>query len=126
MPRTARVVAVAAPHHVTQRGSNRQQIFFSDVQRRYYLSLLAVQSRIHELRILGYCLMPNHVHLVAVPGREDSLAKAVGRANNAYSRYFNQVGRDTCGRTVSTRPRSSADTCFALCATWTSIPCARG
>ena len=91
MPRTARVVAVAAPHHVTQRGNNRQQIFFSDAQRRYYLSLLAVQSRRHELRILGYCLMPNHVHLVVVPGPQDSLAKGVGRANNAYSRYLNQV-----------------------------------
>jgi putative transposase len=54
VPRTARVVAVAAPHHVTQRGNNRQQTFFTDAQRRYYLSLLAEQSRLHELRILGY------------------------------------------------------------------------
>ena len=91
VPRTARVVAVAAPHHVTQRGNNRQQIFFSNAQRRLYLALLAEQGRLHGLSILGYCLMPNHIHLVAVPGRQDALAKGVGRTNNAYSRYLNHI-----------------------------------
>jgi putative transposase len=91
VPRTARVVVAAAPRHVTQRGNNRQQTFFSDAQRRRYLTLLGQYSRLHELRILGYCLMPNHVHLIAAPGREDALAKAVGRADNAYSRYLNKL-----------------------------------
>lgn len=91
MPRIARVVVAAAPHHVTQRGNNRQQTFFSDAQRRRYLALLGQYGRLHELRILGYCLMPNHVHLIAVPNREDALAKGVGRADNAYSRYLNKL-----------------------------------
>jgi putative transposase len=89
MPRDARVVAVGAPHHVTQRGNNRQKVFFHDSDRRFYLVLLAEQCRRHELRILGYCLMPNHVHLIAVPDRSDSLACALGRAHNLYSRWFN-------------------------------------
>jgi putative transposase len=62
---------------------------FHDSDCRFYLALLADQSRRHGLGILGYCLMPNHVHLVAVPERPDSLARALGRAHNLYSRWFN-------------------------------------
>jgi putative transposase len=52
------VVAVGAPHHVTQRGNNRQKTFFHDSDCRFYLALLADQSRRYGLGILGYCLMP--------------------------------------------------------------------
>jgi putative transposase len=37
--------------------------------------------------------MPNHVHLIAVPERSDSLARALGRTHNFYSRWFNAVRR---------------------------------
>lgn len=89
MPRTSRVVAAGAPHHVTQRGNNRQNVFFHDIDRRLYLALLAEQSQRHKLRILGFCLMPNHAHLIALPERTDSLSLGLGRAHNLYSRWFN-------------------------------------
>jgi hypothetical protein len=56
VPRHARVVAVDAPHHVTQRGNNLQKIFFHDAIAAFYLALLADQSR-HGLRNLG--LLPD-------------------------------------------------------------------
>ena len=93
MPRIARVVAVGAPHHVTQRGNNRQQVFYSDSRRRSYLALLAEQAARHELRVLGYRLMPNHVHVVVVPERVDSMAKGFGRTHNICSRCLNSVRR---------------------------------
>ena len=93
MPRRARVVAVGVPHHVTQRGNNRQQVFFSDAHRRLYLALLAEQAERYRLQILGYCLMPNHVHAIVVPEMQTSMAQGLGRAHNAYSRYFNQSRR---------------------------------
>jgi len=93
MPRRARVVAVGAPHHVTQRGNNRQQVFFSDAQRRLYLALLAEHAERNQLEILGYCLMPNHIHAIVVPQAQTSLAHGFGRAHNAYSRCFNQSRR---------------------------------
>jgi putative transposase len=83
------VVAVGAPHHVTQRGNNRQKIFFSDSDRQVYLAFLAERCRKFGLTLLGYCLMPNHVHLIAVPARADSLARALGRAHYDYAVYFN-------------------------------------
>lgn len=75
MPRQARVVAVGVPHHVTQRGNNRQDIFLLDEDRRFYLQTLAAFSQRYRLTLLGYCLMTNHIHLVAVPQRPDSLAR---------------------------------------------------
>ena len=91
MPRLARVVAVGVPHHVTQRGNNRQQVFFSDQQRRLYLATLAGYATRNQLQILGYCLMPNHIHAVVVPQLQTSMGHSFGRAHSAYSRYFNRT-----------------------------------
>jgi len=80
MPRQARVVAVGAPHHITQRGNNRQDVFLLDSDRETYLALLAHHSRHCGLGIIGYCLMTNHVHLVGVPESPTSLARALRRS----------------------------------------------
>jgi putative transposase len=79
MPRAARIVVAGCPHHVTQRGNNRQDIFFVDDDRRYYLGLLREQSTKHKLRIDAYCLMTNHVHLIATPVAAASLAETMRR-----------------------------------------------
>ncbi len=93
MPRIARIVIPDVAYHVTQRGNNRQDVFFTDDDRRAYLEWLREYSRAFDLRILGWCLMTNHVHLVAVPGREDSLALAIGRTDLRYTQYVNRAHR---------------------------------
>jgi putative transposase len=90
MARKARVVAAGVPYHVTQRGNNRQSVFLSDDDRRYYLTVLRDRSRQAGLRLLGYCLMTNHIHLVAVPEHARSLARALGRTHSAYAQRFNR------------------------------------
>jgi putative transposase len=76
---------------VTQRGNNRQDVFFADSDRRQYISLLKEQSQKFGLAIDGYCLMTNHVHLVVTPRNVQSLAKALGRTNLYYTRYINRL-----------------------------------
>ena len=49
MPRLARTVAVGCAHHITQRGNNRQDVFFVDDDRRVYLELLAEQAERYSL-----------------------------------------------------------------------------
>ncbi|HYA16809.1 MAG TPA: transposase [Bryobacteraceae bacterium] len=88
MGRIARVVIPGIPHHITQRGNHRENVFFTDADRSLYLSILAAHARQYGARILGFCLMSNHVHLVAVPEAEDSLAKAFGRTHNDYARWL--------------------------------------
>ncbi len=90
MVRMARAVVVGVPHHVTQRGNNHQDVFMQKEDRTRYLSFLKEQAQKHALSIHAYCLMSNHVHLIAVPLKRDSLAKAFGRAHFLYARYFNR------------------------------------
>src|SRR5258706_11023190 len=89
MPRIARVVVPGLPHHVTQRGNGRQDVFTSDEDRQLYLDLLRRHAKRCDLRVWAYCLMPNHVHLVAAPDRASSLARVMGRTHAEYARYFN-------------------------------------
>ena len=91
MPRIARIVLPGRPHHVTQRGNNRQDVFFVDDDRRAYLDILGEQSDRYGLAVLGYCLMANHVHLIATPSGDESLAKAVGRTDFLYTQYIHRL-----------------------------------
>jgi putative transposase len=88
MGRIARVVVPDLPHHITQRGNNRQVVFRDDDDRRLYLSLLQERALSAGLRVVAYCLMPNHIHLIAIPEHEDSLAKALGRTHLHYTQWF--------------------------------------
>ncbi len=91
MPRQARVVIPGLAHHITQRGNNRQDVFFVDGDRLAYLGLLREQCGKHGVRVLGYCLMTNHVHLVAIPPREDALNLAVGRTHFLHAQMINRL-----------------------------------
>ena len=93
MPRLARAVAVGYAHHITQRGNNRQDVFFVDDDRRLYLELLKEQADKYSLELAGYCLMSNHIHIVAIPHEQDSLAKAIGRTHFRYTQYINHFHR---------------------------------
>lgn len=91
MPRTARTVIPGVPHHVTQRGNNKQDVFFVDDDRRAYLEFLKRYSQEEGLKVLGYCLMANHVHLVAIPTKEQSLARTMARTHLRYTQYINRL-----------------------------------
>ena len=79
--RLARVIAIGVPHHVTQRGTDSQRVFCTDADREVYLSLLRISAQQARLRILAYCLMTNHIHLVAVPEEGVSMAVALRRTH---------------------------------------------
>jgi putative transposase len=90
MPRAARFVVPNVPHHIIQRGNRCQPVFFCNDDRIFYLRLLAKWGRISGLAFWAYCLMDNHVHLVAVPAREDSLAVGLGETHKAYTKAINE------------------------------------
>lgn len=89
MARIARVIVPGIPHHVTQRGNRRQQTFFCDEDYAAYLDLMTEWCRKCRVEIWAWCLMPNHVHLIAVPQTEDGLARAIGEAHRRYTRRIN-------------------------------------
>jgi putative transposase len=89
MARLARVVVPGYPHHVTQRGNRRQQTFFCDEDYRAYKALLAEWCEKEGVEIWAYCLMPNHVHLIATPQSVTALAAAIGSSHERYTRRIN-------------------------------------
>jgi putative transposase len=96
MGRIARVVAEGLPHHITQRGNGRQVVFDDAKDRRVYLKLLQGYAEEYRLRIWAWCLMSNHVHLLAVPETSESLKRSLGQTHADYARYRN-AQLATCG-----------------------------
>ncbi len=82
------------PCHITQRGVDGRDVFSCDQDRGTYLRLLRNNLGDAQTSVLAWCLMNNHVHLVAIPQREDSLAVLLRRVQGRYSQYFNtRAGR---------------------------------
>ena len=90
MARLARIVAPGVPHHVTQRGNRGQQTFFGDDDYRAYRALMAEWCATRGVAVWAYCLMPNHVHLIATPETADALSRAIGEAHRRYTRRINE------------------------------------
>jgi putative transposase len=90
MPRNSREVAVGYPHHITQRGNNREPIFFDDEDRWAYLDFLNHYTQKYQVDIWAYCLMTNHIHLLAVPNEPEGLSRGVGLTNMMYTQHVNR------------------------------------
>lgn len=90
MPRIARLCAVGYPHHITQRGNNKGVVFFDDKDRQFYLDVLKRYKNKYGIEIWAYCLMGNHIHILAIPEKETSLARGIGGANLVYTQYINR------------------------------------
>jgi putative transposase len=95
------------PFHLTHRGNQRRAVFRSDGDRRLYLRLLARYASKFDMRVWAYCLMPNHVHLIAVGAGRDSIPKAIGNTHRAYSRCLN-ITQDVTGHLWANRFYSTA------------------
>jgi putative transposase len=85
MARLARVVVPGLPHHVTQRGNGRARTFFGDDDYALYRDLLGTHCHAAEVDVWGWCLMPNHVHLILVPSDPDGLRRALSRVHRIYA-----------------------------------------
>jgi len=90
MARLARIVVPDCPHHIVQRGNRRQNVFFNENDRHFYLETLNENAKKYGIVFWAYCLMSNHVHFIAVPKNEDSFARGLGQAHKKYSRYINK------------------------------------
>jgi len=95
MPRIGRAVAAGFPHHVIQRGNNREEVFFDAKDRKKYLALLKKYSVKWESTIISYCLMSNHIHLLTKPKSNESLYKMMQGLTLCYTQYFNRTYQRT-------------------------------
>mgnify|MGYP002700192101 CR=1 FL=1 len=90
MPRIARNVFPGIPHHITQRGNRREDVFFEDEDRLLYLQWLEQYCQKFDVDVLVYCLMTNHVHLVLVPNSPEGLQNVLKPLHMRYAQYINK------------------------------------
>jgi len=89
MSRRPRIVIPGWMHHVTQRGNHKQTVFYSSDDRNAYLSLCAKYFSKYKIRLIGYNLMSNHVHLAVIPESKSSLSDGIGQLHHDYAIWQN-------------------------------------
>jgi putative transposase len=93
MPRMARVVLPHYPHHIVQRGHNRQVIFAERQDYQRYLDTLREFKKEYGVAVYAFCLMTNHVHLLLAPREPTGLAKLMKRLAGRQTRHHNRLER---------------------------------
>ncbi len=88
--RIARVIVPGCWYHITHRGNRREAVFFDDADRFYYRHWLHHHAEQYGVEVAAYCLMTNHVHIVATARASNSLAKAMGRAHARHALWINR------------------------------------
>jgi len=91
--RLPRIVVPGLPHHIVQRGNNRQAVFFADADYRKYLECLRLGTERYGCSVHAYVLMTNHVHLLVTPSTEGGLARLMQSVGRRYVRYVNSTYR---------------------------------
>ena len=91
MPRTARVVLPSYPHHVVQRGHNRQVVFAANGDYERYLATLSEFKERFGVKVYAWCLMTNHVHLLVEPSTATGLGMLMKRVSARQTRHRNHT-----------------------------------
>ena len=90
MPRIARNAPGGLVHHVLNRGNARRRLFHKDGDYEAFLEMLGQALERLPMRLLGYCLMPNHWHLVLWPRKDGELSSFMRWLSNTHVRRFHQ------------------------------------
>ena len=95
MSRIARLVIPGLPHHITQRGNGRGQVFFDDADYITFRDLLAQSCKAAKVSCWAYVLMPNHIHVILVPKNKDGLRAALAPVHRRYAGLINARRKKT-------------------------------
>jgi len=90
MSRLPRIVLPEFPHHLTQRGNRKSEVFLDTEDRQFFLSLVEEHTQDNGIKVSSYCLMINHFHLIVHPATKLGLSKGMHRIDGVYAEYFNQ------------------------------------
>ncbi len=85
-----RITVPGLPHHVIQRGLQGRQTFLNENDYSVYLKIMAECCLRYDVEIWTYCLMPDHIHLIAIPKEKKSLSNCLRVAHGRYTRYINR------------------------------------
>jgi len=90
MPRGARILLHNVCYHVINRGNQKQVIFLENTDYEKFLQILKHYKKKYKCKLFGYCLMPNHIHLILDPKEPLSLPKLMQILTQVYSTWFSE------------------------------------
>jgi putative transposase len=94
MARLPRISFAGLPHHVIQRGHNRQAVFLRPADYQLMLDLMLEYAHKYDVAVHAYVLLPDHFHLLLTPQANGAVASLLQGVGRRYVRYFNgQQGR---------------------------------
>lgn len=117
MARQPRLILPRYPHHILQRGNDRQLIFRDQEDYARLLGWLAEAARFYRVAIHAYALLPTHLHLLATPENEESLAAMMQKIGRLYVPWYNSK-YDRAGGLFEGRFRTAVvdtDAHFLMC-----------
>ena len=89
MARQPRLILPKQPHHILQRGNDRQRIFREPDDYQRFLGWLLESARFYGVAIHAYALLPSHLHLLATPETEEGLAAMMQKLGRFYVPWYN-------------------------------------
>ena len=96
MPRKARIIVPNCPHHIVQRGHNKNAVFVAEQDYQYYLENLKEFKHEFSIKVNAWCLMTNHVHLILEPGDDEkSISRLMKHLAGRQSAYVNKLEQRT-------------------------------
>lgn len=106
MPRTARAAVGGVVYHLLNRGNGRMEIFREPEDRQAFIELMIDAKRRADVEIFGFCLMPNHWHLVLRPQRDRDLAAYLSWLSNTHVKRYRARYRRSGGHLYQGRYKS--------------------
>jgi len=123
MPRRARMYLAGMPYHIVQRGNNKEACFIETETYQFYLELLKEVSLRYDMAVHSYCLMTNHIHILATAGDKTSISNTMKVVGSRYAQYINKKYKRT-GTLWEGRHKSSlvqSDKYFLTCSRYIEL-----
>ena len=105
MPRVARNEKISKYYHIMVQGINREYIFENPEFKKQYISFFKKRIKNIGIRLIAYCVMDNHVHMLVFSDFIEELSKAMSSVNTKYAIYYNKK-MDRCGYVFRDRFKS--------------------
>lgn len=90
MTRPLRIQYSGAWYHIMNRGKNGESIFLEEADRITFIDLLKETASMWNMKIVAYCLMSNHYHLL-IQTPDANISRCMRHINGLYTQYFNRA-----------------------------------
>ena len=91
MPRIARKKFETLYFHIIVQGINKEYIFDTEKNIKKYKDLMRKHTKDTETKVLAYCIMSNHAHILVYTKNKEEMGKIMQKINTSYAKYYNKT-----------------------------------